>query len=90
MTVEQLIEHLKKFDPYMEVWTAIDDEGNGFNTVRYEPEERMIPEDETYYSEEAWEYEDLLKDRMENEFGTMTESEAAESILRDYKKVVLI
>lgn len=37
MTVAQLIEHLSKLKPDLEVYTAIDDEGNGYNEMYFEP-----------------------------------------------------
>lgn len=37
MTVAQLIEHLSKLKPELEVYTAIDEEGNGYNEVWFEP-----------------------------------------------------
>jgi hypothetical protein len=81
MKVSELIGHLQKFDPELEVWTAIDDEGNGFNSVRYDPEERYVPKEDSYRSDECHTLEDLLDE--DPIFGGTPE-------IGDYKKVVLI
>lgn len=33
VTIKELIEHLQQFDPEMEVITAKDEEGNGYNNI---------------------------------------------------------
>ena len=52
MTVQELIEKLKKFPPEMEVWTAIDDEGNGYNELSYDPTVMVTPIDSKYRTDE--------------------------------------
>lgn len=37
MKVRELVEHLLKLDQELEVYTAIDAEGNGYNSVYFEP-----------------------------------------------------
>lgn len=55
MTVAELIEHLSKLNPNLDVYTAIDSEGNGYNSVYYAPSECFATIDNrevTVYSEE--------------------------------------
>lgn len=39
MLVKELIEHLQKLDPELEVYTAKDEEGNGYNQTYFAPSE---------------------------------------------------
>jgi hypothetical protein len=69
MTVQELIDHLGKFDPNLEVWMARDGEGNGFRPVyeaapsTYDPEsdESIHPDDmelQEYLNEQCWDQGD--------------------------------
>jgi hypothetical protein len=63
MNVGELLGMLRKFPPEMEVWTAIDAEGNGYNEMYYEPTVMVTPLDSKYstdqmYNDEPGELED--------------------------------
>lgn len=60
MKVKTLIEHLSKLDPEMDVYTAKDAEGNGYNQVYFEPTVMLTPtNDEKHYVDEVFNEEDL-------------------------------
>lgn len=60
MNVRELIEHLSKLDPELEVYTAIDAEGNGYNSVHYTPGIMFTPiEDKPYRLDEVFDEDDI-------------------------------
>lgn len=71
MKVKELIEHLQKMDPEAEVYTAIDDEGNGFRQLFYAPSPgRVNPQEEhrpeSFYDDD-WSDEDCCLEPGERE-----------------------
>lgn len=91
MTVGKLIETLKEFDPSLRVYSSVDEEGNYFNRMYFDPEIRYVPNDEESEngSEICSREEDVIESIMENE-DLLEEEEAREFLEADYIKVVLV
>lgn len=49
MKVKALIEALQKLDPEAEVFVAVDDEGNGYRQLQYEPATGRVDPNQVYY-----------------------------------------
>lgn len=73
-TVKELIETLQKFDPDLEVITAKDEEGNGFNEVFI-----------SWIGVSFWNGEDIA-----NEEDFVTDEDDWGPVRSDYRKVVVI
>ncbi len=60
MNVRELIEHLSKLDPELEVYTAIDAEGNGYNSLYYTPGIMFAPKFPNMYRlDEVFDEDDI-------------------------------
>ena len=60
MNVRTLIEHLSKLDPELDVYTAVDAEGNSYNQVYFEPSVMFSPRDTNMHRiEEVFSEEDI-------------------------------
>lgn len=63
MKISEMIKHLEEFKAEhgdLDCWYAVDDEGNGYQKVYYDPSFRYVNEDGDMYSEE--DLEEYLED----------------------------
>lgn len=74
MKIKELVAHLLEMDQELDVYTAKDAEGNGYNRVNYEPEVRFILEEDvgSHYLDSAYDPEDW---KTEQEDGYIDEGE---------------
>ncbi len=87
ITIEDMIEaltELEKENPEIELWTVIDAEGNGYNLVQDLPEIRYIHKNEEFSHVDNLHCIEDIKEDAEGQGYWI------ETILEDYRKVVLI